>query len=285
MKKGQPDRKPILECGESWGGESALPFSGPDGLVKAIRHAHYHYYKEVVMNGHPYKLYATKFVNGHGYHKDKRPKVMNEHAANLTVVRHLLENHRSIVESVFANPHAMDYMSIEARILAPETWETGTDQDEGRIFKRPPSEFPEEEQAPSFGHKVSLGMLEVIVESVNRIRMFRGRVGMEEFMSFLDGDVRPGGFVSMNNRAVAYFFRSLADCGVISEEWQHVIDKRRLIHSRAGKPLLKTDLSSALCDVNNIRGSKPEYVGKFDEMADAIRKLKATAHSTSNCGQ
>lgn len=276
MKKGQPDKKPILECGESWGGESALPFSGPDGLVKAIRHAHYHYYKEVVMNVHPYKLYATMFVNGHGHHKDTRPKAMNEHAGNLAVVRHLLENHRKIVESVFVNPHVMDYMSIEAKILAPETWESDTEQEAGLTYKRPPS-APPVGKNPSFEHEVSLGMLEVIVRYANEAKIFGRQVGMAEFMSFLDGNVRRGSFVSTNNRAVAYFFRSLADCGVICGEWQYVIDRRGHIHSKGGKPVQRTDLSSALCHVNNIRENKPEYVGQFDEMADTIRKLKADA--------
>lgn len=257
-------KRPILLCGGHQAGSSVLPFCGRDGLRHMIRHAHYHYYLEVVQGGRSYEQYAIEFIKGHEFHDDPDAQNKNQHACNHGIVEHLLRNHKDIVKEVFDNEYEQDYLSIQAQIFP---------QEEEREFKRPPSSPVEHSPVmPSFNHKVSLEMLQVIVAYANDLRLFKNVIDMESIMDFLDGN-SDSRFTSNNNRAVAYFFHTLSQRGIICDEWQNVIGKRGLIRSARGdRYLTGNDLSTALSNVQ-YASRKPDYALRIEEMEGRLKEL------------
>lgn len=256
--------RPILQCGRRLAVDPVQPFCGENGLRDFIRHAHYHYYRDVVCGNQSYEQYVVVFINGHKYHDDKNAKNKNEHSKNHGIVAHLLINHRTLIEIVFSNEFELDYMSIQASIFPGN---------ETTMYKALPSSEPiEVEELPSFNHTVSLKMLEAIVECANSIKVFKGGITMETLMSLLDGRVSAPLKVT-NNRSLAYLFKALEECGVICSEWQKVIDKRELIRSRNGRLLKNGDLSTALCNAS-CSDNKATYIKVIDELAAKIKNLK-----------
>lgn len=84
-------KREILQCGgRRKEGNSVLAFCGPTGLEDMMRHAHFHYYRDVVCGNLSYVQYVIEFVNGHIHHDDTNAQNMNQHCKNHAIVSHLL---------------------------------------------------------------------------------------------------------------------------------------------------------------------------------------------------
>lgn len=270
------EKSHILHAGGHQAGGTVLPFCGPDGLHEMLRHAHYHYYTEVVQDKGSYELFKIGFINGHQHHDETDARSKNEHGTNHAIVKHLLEEHRSIIEEVFSSEYEQDYLSIQAQVFKP---------DKQLMYKLPPSHTTEEVSSlvggdilPSFNQHISLDMVKVITKCANEIGLFHGGLEMEDFMAFLDGIVKPGKkFVSTNNRMVAYFFHTISVHGIICHEWQNVIDKRGLVWRPKGDSTLRQgDLASALNKLQ-YADTKPGYYHRIDKMGEQLKALVKSA--------
>lgn len=255
-------RPSILITGKRKTDPIVKPFCGPTGQTDSIRHAHYHYYKEVIMEKRPYEQYVSEFINGHMFHDQTDAKSMNEHKKNMGNVEHLLLCHPDIVHEEFAGEYEADYDSIADRIFRAE--------DDNMVRKAAASDA--DSRKLNFESKATGEMLEVIVGYVNRLKVFNSRLETEQFELYLDGNYLEI-LESKNNRQTAFFFHTLSDCDIICDEWKDVIEGLGQMQSRSGKTINHVDMSTALTNAKYpLR--KQKYINIIEEMAREIMILK-----------
>ena len=151
--------KNILDSGKRPPGRHLDSFSGPDGLRNLLRHAHFHYYRDVVLKGYNYERYRTEFINGHQFHDGEDTWEKNEHLKNIGTVAYLLKHRPLFVKRMFSSPHEQDYMNIQSTIYDP---------DEQDCYKCFPSSSVVQ-RLPKFNARLSMEMLKIIRRYVNEL--------------------------------------------------------------------------------------------------------------------
>lgn len=220
-------KRPILEAGKRESAPQLKPFCGRYGFEDCLRHAHYHYFRDVVRNNYGYHYFHTIFSKGHEFHDEADARMKNEHAQNFGLVCRMLKYRRDLVEKYFVSEYELDYSFLKDLLI----------QD------RPDSNRKSSED-PTFDPDMSSEMIDLIVRYANDYDLFTDDVDNSTVTDFFDCNLR---LTSANNMRVAYLLDKLSLHAFICTNWQSVVTKRQLINgSRNFKPLDQNSLSTAL---------------------------------------
>lgn len=145
------------------------------------------------------------------------------------------------------------------------------DEETGQVAEQPDNEGdqPEVPTEYTFEHEFDDNQIETLTYCVNEVRMFKGGdITTDQLKSLFDCQ-HSHVFRSKNNRVLSYFFSRLAATGYISEQWQAVIARNKLIKaSRKDDYLKQADLSSSKFDAED--GKKNKTYAKIDRYIEQL---------------
>ena len=121
----------------------------------------------------------------------------------------------------------------------------------------------------SFEYIITDSQIKYITKCVNEVRMFHGEITFDQMKALFN--CQSGlSLKSANNRLIAYFFDLLSNRYYITDKWQSVIARNKLIlSSKKDSYLNQDDISSAL------NGSKySTQLDDFDKINRCITSLK-----------
>ena len=143
---------------------------------------------------------------------------------------------------------------------------------EQKLAERKASLDKDDPKEYTFGHNLKDDELEALTECVNEVNMFRTKesVTKEQLKSILDCDPKTI-LKARSNRLVAHFLDQLSIHHFITNEWQAVVAKNKLIlASRKNGYINQNDLSVA---VNYLRTNFLEE--EYTTIEEYIKELKA----------
>ena len=226
------------------------PYVGIDGLIRLVLTAREQYTNEVVTQNKTYHRYCNDLLSSINYHDALDAYSKNEHAKNVQILTELLRKHQAFVKQYFVCDKFTDETVREmlqrfnqGDVSVPPT---GTGQS--------PSASHNTAEQNSGGissrHHIPSDIVSLIVHCANEADLFVEELTPEHFASYYAGK-RPTPLQANSNVEIVEFFDYLASKGMIEPNWQHVIDRDKLIISSSGRrPLSKAVMASTLCRIS-----------------------------------
>lgn len=220
------------------------PYIGEQGLARLVSQARIEYRKEVLTGQKTYHRYCCDLLASITYHDSKDAWSKNEHNRNIQAVSELLLKHKPLVDFYF-NKEDLSEDNLHDLI---------------RNFNMGKMPFKEENtgnvELPDTVRKSNLTKMSdytisFIVQCANEADLFLEHLSAEHFTAYYEGHpLSP--LTSANNEKIVLFFKTLESEGIIRHNWQHIIDRDRLIKSSSGRGFLtKAVMASTLSRVSN----------------------------------
>ena len=226
------------------------PYVGIDGLIRLVSTAREVYNKEVVIQKKTYHRYSNDLLSSINYHDALDAYSKNEHAKNVQILTELLLKHQAFVKHYFVCDKFSDETVREmlqrfnqgdvsvppiGTGQSPSTSSNTAEQNSGGISSR---------------HHIPSDIVSLIVHCANEADLFLEELTPEHFYSYYAGQ-RTAPLQARSNVEIVEFFDYLASKGMVEPNWQHVIDRDKLIISSSGrKHLTKSVMASTLCRIN-----------------------------------
>ena len=165
---------------------------------------------------------------------------------------------QSEMQSLFSQKHDSEDEVLEKK----ETEQAAVQADNEENQPDAPMEY-------TFEHEFDEDQIDTLTFCVNEVKMFKGGDITQDQLKSLFDCQHNHVFRSRNNRILSYFFSRLAATGFISEQWQAVIARNKLIKaSRKDDYLKQADLSSSKFDAED--GKKNKTYAKIDRYIEQL---------------
>ena len=220
-----------------WSKKLTAPKRGESGMVELCREAYVLYQDEVVKQKWIYARYVEDFLSGHECCDALDATSINENARSLRTMKTLLWRRKDLVLRYFGMGTLTDEQIKEMIYLLNTTNSSGNDYSTSSQLSQ-----------HSLLSCLDAHDYELIADCCNHLRIFRESVNPEILLSLFDGTLESP-IVAENNRMLAFLFHSLKQRGLVCDNWQMVIARQGMIHSRDGNPLNQKKLSAALYQV------------------------------------
>ena len=220
-----------------WSKKLTAPKRGESGMVELCREAYVLYQDEVVKQKWIYARYVEDFLSGHECCDALDATSINENARLLRTMKSLLWRRKDLVTRYFSMVTLTDEQIKEMIYLLNTTNSSGNDYCTSSQLSQ-----------HSLLSCLDVHDYELIADCCNHLRIFRESVNDEILLSLFDGTLESP-IVAENNRMLAFLFHSLKQRGLVCDNWQMVIARQGMIHSRDGNPLNQKKLSAALYQV------------------------------------
>lgn len=226
------------------------PYVGIDGLLRLVSTAREQYLDEVVVQMKTYRRYCNDLLSSINHHDALDAYSKNEHAKNVQILTELLRKHQAFVKHYFVCDRFSDETVREmlqrfnqgdltvpkiGTGQSPSTSDNTAEQNSGGISSR---------------HYIPSDFVSLIVHCANEADLFVEELTAEHFTSYSAATLATP-LQARSNVETVEFFDYLASKGMIQSNWQHVIDRDKLIMSSSGRRFLtKSVMSSTLCRIN-----------------------------------
>ena len=220
------------------------PYVGIDELVRLVLEARALYVREVVGQNKTYSRFSNDLLSSIVFHDAHDAYSKNEHAKNVQILTELLRKNKAFVKHYFIQD---DFSADTVREMllrfnqgdvtipqnitdqSPSPSSSAAGQNSGSVSSR---------------HRIPADIVSLIVHCANEAKLFWGDVTQEQFDAYYDGKLQHP-LQAQHNVEVVEFFGYLADRGLIHRNWQHIIDKDKLIISSSGRRPLTTAVMSS----------------------------------------
>lgn len=221
------------------------PFIGEQGLARLVRQARIEYQKEVLAGRKTYHRFSSDFLASIIYHDSTDAWSKNEHNRNIQAASELLLKNKPLIDFYF-NMEELSEDSLHDLIR---------NFNKGQMPSKECSDTSEanlpKTDKKSGVTKINDNTISFIVQCANEAELFLERLSKEHFVAYYEGHPLPP-LTSANNEKVVLFFKILENEGLIRHNWQHIIDRDKLIKSSSGRGFLtKAVMASTLSRVTN----------------------------------
>ncbi len=227
-----------------------LPYVGFDGLVRLVFEARELYVSEVVVQKKTYLRYVNDLLNSIQHHDAYDARSKNEHTKNVQILAELLRKHQAFVKHHFS----LEDFTVDTVREMIRRFNMGDVSPSPNNTGQSPSSSNKTAEQNSCGvssrHHIPANIISLIVHCANEADLFVEGISTEYFASYYAGSLRTPPQARKNTEIVE-FFDYLAAKGLIEANWQHVIDRDKLIMSSSGRSFLtKGVMASTLSRLN-----------------------------------
>ena len=220
------------------------PYVGNDGLVRLVSEIRELYVYEVVTLGKTYARYISDLLSFINFHDSTDAYSKNWHTRNVQILTVLLRQHKAFVKHYFTQDKFSDETVREmlvrfnhGDVSVPQS---GTDQSPSTS----PNTADQNSGGASSRHHIPSAIVSLIVHCANEANLFFGDVTPEHFDAYYAGTLQHP-LQARRNVEVVEFFSYLADRELVLPNWQHIIDKEKLIVSSSGHRYLTKEVMAA----------------------------------------
>ena len=232
-----------------------MPYTGTEGLFQIWKEAMSFYRLVVVDYNIHYQSFADDFINSRIHHDFTDADSKSDHSVILGRIRKLLQ-YEELIKKYYNRPLTEENFISCMYDLMVNVKQTTSNL--GHNFQC------------HFNRKT----INVITEAVNSIGLFKEEVkakDMDRFFNECKSNVVPA-FHSRNNQHIAYFLNQMDSYGLISRNYQYVIEVNRLIIGpKTGKLLTAHSLTCALSQINAVNNPIKTKIEEW------VKKIKYTS--------
>ena len=245
------------------------PFIGKDGLYNLVYAAYRQYSDEVMVKGKLYRRYVEDFLNGHAHSICPCYRGKNEYEKNLGIVKGILQSCPNIVKDFWRKGHfgKEDFTAMQ------QVYET-TDkpipyEPETRIFRN-------DSHHPTLECYLTTEQMSLIAQCVNEAHLFSDEVSTDDIKALLHCKEGFHLYAKRLNQ-IAKLFDRLSFHHLICHNWQSVLSENRLLRSsRTGLPVSRSNLSSALSQLNKRDDATADHIEQI------VKEVKAMGQTDRN---
>lgn len=222
------------------------PFIGEQGLARLVSRARNEYRKEVLTGCKSYHRFCSDLLASVVYHDAKDAWSKNEHNRNLRIVTELLLKRRPLVDHYFSKT---EFSEADFHLMMADFNKEETASEESTNTAKPAN--PPKADPKHYHTRMGEDTISFIVQCANEAELFMEQLTTAHFTQFYAGQPLPP-LTSANNENLVLFFKTLENEGLIRHNWQHIIDKHKLVKSSSRHSFLtKAVMASTLSRVSN----------------------------------